>query len=135
MKQNLLFIIWTFLPLFSIAQTVELTGTVLDTAESIGIPFANIELSSTDPTVLTTKADFDGHFQYKNLESGIYQLKISALGFQTAEIHQLSLKDNSNDIKIELTDYAKNLEPVDIEWKYFTIRDSTGTITCVRKTE
>ena len=94
---------------------------------------ANIELIKTDSTLLTTRTDFDGHFQYKYLEAGTYLLKITATGYQTAEILGLRLSDNSNDIKIELTALATNLAPVDIEWKYFTIIDSTGTIRCVKK--
>lgn len=134
MKQNLLLIIWTFLPLITLGQTIELTGTVMDSTEQVGFPMANIELIKNDTTLLTTKADFDGHFKIAGLNEGVYRLKINAIGYHDLEVTNLNLTNQSKDIKIELTSPIE-LEPVDIEWKYFTIIDSTGTIRCVKKTE
>ncbi|HBF21698.1 MAG: hypothetical protein CMI36_14910 [Owenweeksia sp.] len=134
MKQNLLIIIWTFLPLLTVGQKIELTGTVVDSTDQLGFPMAKIELIKNDSTLLTTKTDFEGHFKIDNLKGGFYRLNIRAIGYPEIEVTKLNLTDESNDIKIELTNPIE-LEPVDIEWKYFTIIDSTGTIRCVKKTE
>jgi len=134
MKQNLLIIIWIFLPVVTIGQTIELTGTVMDSTDKVGFPMASIELIKIDSTLVTTKTDFDGHFKIDGLKEGVYRLKIKAIGYHDLEVTKLNLTNQSNDIKIELTSPIE-LEPVDIEWKYFTIIDSTGTIRCVKKTE
>ncbi len=131
---KLLQIIWILLPLLSVGQSIELTGTVMDSAEKLGFPMASIELYKNDSSFLTTETDFEGHFRIKNLERGIYRLTIKAIGYGDIEIAELNLTNQSNNIEIALTNTVV-LEPIDIEWKYFTIIDSTGTMRCVRKTE
>ena len=134
MKQNLLIIIWAFLPLLTIGQTIELTGTVMNSTDQIGFPMASIELIKNDSTLLITKTDFEGHFKIDNLKRGVYRLKIKAIGYRDLDVTKLNLTNESNDIKIELTNSIE-LESTKVEWKYFIIIDSTGTIRCVKKTE
>ena len=113
---------------------VELKGVIVDSTSQEGFPMASIELVNNDSILITTETDLDGHFKIDRLKAGVYQLKIRALGYNDLEVTNLSLTNQSNYIKIELTSPIE-LEPVDIEWKYFTIIDSTGTIRCVKKTE
>jgi hypothetical protein len=134
MKQNLLIIIWTFFPLHTIGQTLELTGTVMDSTDQIVFPMASIELIKNDSTLFITKTDFEGQFKIDNLKKGVYRIKIRAIGYHDIEVTKLNLTNKSNDIKIELTNPIE-LKPVEIEWKYFAIIDSTGTVRCVKKTE
>ena len=132
MKQNLLIIIWTFLPLFTIGQTLELKGTVIDSASQVGFPRASLELIKNDSTLITTETDFEGLFKIENLRRGVYRLKVRAISYHDLEVIELNLTNESNELKIELTNPIE-LEPAEINWGegHILIEDSLGNTFCI----
>lgn len=71
--------------------------------------FANVELVGTE---LQTETNFNGNFEFSDLESGIYTVQISSLGYEPKNI-VVELKD-SEDFRIESGLQAKSISIEDI---------------------
>lgn len=77
--KNILTVCALFLSTLLYAQTGAIEGTVVNSEDEV-IPFANIVVE-TGVSNTGVAADFNGHFRLKPLEPGLYNIKISSLGF------------------------------------------------------
>lgn len=131
MKQNLVRIFWTFLPMLTAGQTAELSGTVMDSTSEEGIPMASIELIKNDSIILTTKTDIDGYFKIDDFNEGLDRLKIGAIGYHVLEVSKLNLRNDSIILKLEHIPIL--FEPFEINYGegHILIEDSLGNAFCV----
>jgi len=67
-----------------LAQTTgSLQGKVIDVSNDEGLPFANVVLEKEGTQVAGTQTDFDGNYNFSNIEAGEYDLLVSYVGFPT----------------------------------------------------
>ena len=45
------------------------------------LPFANVILKQNDKLIKGTTTDFDGHFKFKEIPEGTYEIEFSYVGF------------------------------------------------------
>lgn len=105
-------------PLF--AQTTgSLQGKVIDVGNDEGLPFANVVLEKEGMQVSGTQTDFDGNYNFSNVEAGTYDVLVSYVGFPTIKTEGVVIKLGQVvrfDIEME-------------EGTEFEIKDSTGKST------
>ncbi len=85
---------------------VNLSGTVLD-AEKKAIPFSVIGIKNT---FLSSQANAQGAFEFKNLKPGVYVLVTKCVGYNSKE-DSVDLKENMT-IEIVLNQNSKSLDEV-----------------------
>lgn len=123
MKRNKIFlIILGFLiqntQIFS--QKTALTG-VIKTQDSIAIPFCNISLLSKDSVFIKgTYSNKDGFYNFENLKTNNYQLKITAIGFNEFNKH-INIDKQQNIIDIVLQPKIEEITKVEISAKKPTV--------------
>ena len=66
-----------------LAQTGEITGQVKDEA-GVGVPFANVAAEQGGAIISGTSTDFDGYFTIKPLNPGVYDIRVSYIGYSTS---------------------------------------------------
>ncbi len=84
------------------------TGTIYGTvADEKGepIPFVNVALLQEGLLVTGTTTDFDGKYKIKSLKPGLYDVKVSSVGFQAEEQHGVLLKAD----QLTLVDFSLTL--------------------------
>ncbi len=64
------------------------SGVVVDQADGLPIPAANLGLDRGDAVVATGKSDQKGAFEFDSVEPGAYTLSISATGYQSSNSRQ-----------------------------------------------
>lgn len=68
------------------AQTTgSLQGKVIDVGNDEGLPFANVVLEKEGVQISGTQTDFDGNYNFSNVEAGTYDLLVSYVGFPTVK--------------------------------------------------
>ena len=74
--------------LISSAQTTTVSGFIVDAKDNSPLIGTHIFLKN-NTTNQTTVSDYEGAFQFQNVINGIYQLKVSYIGYQTftKEVH------------------------------------------------
>jgi hypothetical protein len=74
------------------AQTTgSLQGKIIDVGNDEGLPFANIVIEKEGTQISGTQTDFDGNYNFSNIEAGTYDLVLSYVGFPTVKtegVHQ-----------------------------------------------
>src|SRR4051812_41574911 len=107
--KGLLFLILTILLIHghSIAQGGSgnggvITGNVLEEANSRAVAGATVELLVFGDAAKgrTTTTNGNGEFSFSSLEIGVYQLKISNVGFNTLTIDSIRLRPERNDFSL-----------------------------------
>ena len=69
-----------------LAQTVgSLQGKVIDIGNDEGLPFANVVLEKEGVQASGTQTDFDGNYNFSNIEAGTYDLLVSYVGYPTVK--------------------------------------------------
>jgi len=68
-----------------------LKGRVLDDKTNEGIPFANVEIIKGNKLIGGATTDFDGQYTIKPIQSGIYNIKTTFIGYTPAQINNVSL--------------------------------------------
>jgi len=82
------FLLLLFLPILSYSQSI--VGTINDgELKDTPLTFAHISIEGTD---LETLTDFDGSFEFKNLEEGTYNLTIQFLGYEPKTLKGIEIK-------------------------------------------
>lgn len=76
----------------AIAQSTSLKGIVRDKATGEPIPFANVVVLSGDNLLGGTASDFNGKYTIKLLPPGNWDVKASAVGYQTIEMKRVLMK-------------------------------------------
>ena len=103
----LLFIFPSFLAL---AQNGVISGVVKEKSSSETIPFANI-LILEDSSVHVS--DLDGNFEIKGLPNGIYDLKLSYLGYRDLLVYEIEVLQNRPvELVLEMEPESKLLDEV-----------------------
>ena len=116
--QNKSFFTTLFLLLLSqslTAQTAIIQGKVLDATNREPVMFANLFLY---PVERGTTTNLDGNFEIDGLEAGVYELRISYVGYRTQILAELQL---SSTRPLEL---VIELEPEDTELEEVLVRAS-----------
>lgn len=88
-------------------RNATLKGRLYDIDSEEPVPFANIVLESNGTQIAGTSSDFDGNYTLKPIPPGIFDLKVSSVGFQptiTPEIHIKKGKIEFVDVPMESTD-------------------------------
>jgi hypothetical protein len=76
-----------------LAQTTgSLQGKVIDTGLDEGLPFANVVLEKEGTQITGTQTDFDGNYNFTNIEAGTYDLLVSYVGFPTVKTEGVVLR-------------------------------------------
>ncbi|MBC7886104.1 MAG: TonB-dependent receptor, partial [Saprospiraceae bacterium] len=111
MKQLFISIIITvFLPLFLLAQSGIIKGTVKDKLTNDPIIGANIVLVSTESG---TSTDMDGNYKIEGLKPGMYNIQVSYLGYETISQFEIEIQGiRPTILNFELSENAKHLDEV-----------------------
>lgn len=90
------------------AQNRRITGVISDKISNEKIPFANVVAVVTTGTtsVKGTLSDMEGKFIIENLPSGIYDVLISFIGYQTDTVRNINIDNqiqqaNLGEIKLD----------------------------------
>lgn len=95
-----------FIGAFSIAQSGQVKGRVIDQESGEVIAFAKVSLEQNEVMKYATHSDFDGKFVFKNVPAGEYILRIRFIGFDEIE-ERIIVKPNETsmlDFKMGFTD-------------------------------
>ena len=75
------------------AQTTgSLQGKVIDVGNDEGLPFANVVLEKAGVQISGTQTDFDGNYNFSNIEAGTYDVLVSYVGFPTVKTEGVVVK-------------------------------------------
>lgn len=75
------------------AQTTgSLQGKVIDVGNDEGLPFANVVLEKEGVQVSGTQTDFDGNYNFSNVNAGTYDVLVSYVGFPTVKTEGVVIK-------------------------------------------
>lgn len=87
MQKRLFYLLSIFIltPLFTNAQSTNLTGTIFDGEYNDVLPFASVVVKGTETGAIS---DFEGDFQLA-LEEGTYTIVFSFVGYETKEINDV----------------------------------------------
>jgi len=103
MKANITFLSFLLSLLITISaqaqiQEMVILKGIIVSETSASLPFVNILLNTTDGTLVkATISDIDGNFNIKNIQQGMYILKVSSVGYQT-----ISKEINAGSSEIDL---------------------------------
>lgn len=107
------------LSLFSIqlnAQLTNISGVVKDKADKQPVLGVNLQLLNQDNALVAGQiSDLDGNFKFINIPFGLYQLKVSFIGYETVE---LEIRINSQEpkiLEIQIEQTALNLKTMTVE--------------------
>lgn len=99
-KRNFLLMVLSFLVTGSYAQST-IKGRIIDSFNRKPIEFVNVTIyKGEDKTLLDGRlTDSTGLFEFKNLKSGNYHLKVTSIGYNAREIKNIST-DGSGPINL-----------------------------------
>ncbi|WP_020538294.1 TonB-dependent receptor [Lewinella cohaerens] len=87
MKRSLLFFtLLLFSVSFLAAQSASLSGKVVDRGNKEPILFGTVSLYQNGVLKSGTETDFDGNYNFANLDPGTYEVRFGYLGYQTATV-------------------------------------------------
>lgn len=76
-----------------LAQTTgSLQGKVVDIGNDEGLPFANVVLEKEGVQEAGTQTDFDGNYNFSNIQAGTYDLLVSYVGYPTVKTEGVVIK-------------------------------------------
>jgi hypothetical protein len=88
--KNLLLLIMISFTAFANAQTGNLSGTVT-TEDGEIVMFATVAVKMNDSLITRTQTDFDGKYEFDNLEIGTYDVLVSYVGYQRKKISNITI--------------------------------------------
>ncbi len=130
-KYILLFLVFAFTSAVVEAQVGQgaLKGKVLDKESGEPIPFANIAVKSKGNIVTGAQTDFDGVFNIKPLQPGLYDVEASFVGYQPQLIQGVVVKSDKTTFQdFKITTQAVNLEAVEIISYTVPLIDKDNTV-------
>lgn len=87
MKRSLLFFtLLLFSVSFLAAQSAQLSGKVIDRESKEPILFGTVSLYQNGVFESGTETDFDGNYNFANLDPGTYEVQFAFLGYQTSTV-------------------------------------------------
>jgi hypothetical protein len=124
-KRFLLLLSFTFLTVYTFAQTGILRGRVFEEINNESIPFANVVLQGTQ---YGTTTDDNGKFEFKNLEPGLYNIQVSFIGYRTKVVSEIRVTNvTSAELEIRLVEDATVIEEVELVANPFETREESPT--------
>ncbi len=98
----------------SLAQGGGIRAKVIDT-NGDPLPFASVVLK-TDKVIEGQVTNIDGWFHFKGVTSGIYNVEISSMGFQTTRVNNINVNEGAINFlnNIKLKKKTNNLIQIDI---------------------
>jgi hypothetical protein len=115
---------------FIFAQNGMLSGTVLD-ENGQGMPFATIALMEDSTLVKGVVADESGFYSIKQINPGIYNLKVASMTYKTRKIKAVEIAPNENvkiDVRMVLNNTLKVIE-VSTPYKKAVLDQGYSTVT------
>lgn len=126
----LVFIFFTCLTNFCLAQTGALKGRVMDLTEGQVVEGVTVAIANTTITTLT---DNDGLFTWNALEPGMYSIVLSHVGYQKLTVRDLLIQaDQVITLELALSREGKELDEVVVEAKQLA-NTQTAVIAEVKK--
>lgn len=112
----------------------KLQGVVYDQDTKEPIPYADVVLKNSG---IGTASLEDGHFYILNVPSGIYNVEVSCIGYQTKIIELVDVDiDRTTRLVVELEQAAIEIAPVTVTSKTPVVqKDYVGTTYIIRPTE
>ena len=97
------------------AQNATIKGKVTETDGKTPVEFATVRLMRGDQMVLGTTTNQDGSYALSPVGSGVYDLKVSFMGFQDYVLKGLEIRGNITKIEdVKLSSGDQTLPPVEI---------------------
>lgn len=81
-----------------------LKGRVLDSKTNEALPFANLAVYQGNKIITNVTTDIDGQYTIKPIQSGVYNVKVSYVGYNSTQINNIRLDPN----KITFQDFKLN---------------------------
>jgi len=119
--KKLIFLLFTVSPVL-FAQEGNLKGKVTDGNNPI--PFVNIILLNT---IYGTSSENDGSFELENIPSELYEVKFSAVGYETKTIEVNIESNKTTELIVELKQQAIEVGTVEIFGSQFQDQNDTRT--------
>jgi hypothetical protein len=110
----LLFVCILVVPNLSIAQKLNVIGSVADSATGKPISNATVSLLRDNKALTTSFSDQEGMFSLKDIPAGTYQLYISLMGYQAYYTRLVVTKSDVNLGKIILKNKSIELQAIEI---------------------
>lgn len=96
-------------------ENVTMRGLVTSSADGGALVNANVLLQNRDgDRVAATATDTDGFYEIRDVESGVYQIRVSYLGFETYQ-DTVSLSTGLRQYNVRLTPTPQQLDEVEVE--------------------
>ncbi len=95
MKKTILIISCLIISIVGFAQK-NISGKIVGKETKTELPFANLLLSQNDTSkVYGIISELDGSFKFQKIPRGVYQLKISVIGYETLVVDTISVADKN----------------------------------------
>ncbi|MBI9039285.1 MAG: carboxypeptidase-like regulatory domain-containing protein [Bacteroidales bacterium] len=78
---------------------ITINGKVLDKETNESLAGVLIELEGTNEKVYT---DFDGKFEFKNVQPNIYDISVTYIAYEKSKLKVVDAKNKVNTLKVEL---------------------------------
>ena len=112
MKKTLYLLIFILQQLNYYSQNATIKGSVKDATNNEAIPFANVFIEQINSGVAT---DLDGRFEFKNINSGLYTIKCSFVGYESKTYAEIIVTPNKPTIlDVKLIKSSTSLEVLEI---------------------
>lgn len=110
MKRFFLASIFWMVALTLWAQTGIIKGKVTNRINNEPVMFANVLVTGTDKGTTT---DVDGNYEITGLEPGLYNLRVTYIGYQEQTVYEIQVTNNKPaEVNVELVESAETLEEV-----------------------
>jgi hypothetical protein len=110
------------------ASTGALTGTVMDPTGAI-VPRATITITNTATNqTRTATTGNDGGYRFGLLEPGSYRVRISATGFKTADLSNITINVTETPVLDQRLEVGSQTEQITVEAATETIQTATSTL-------
>lgn len=129
MKKGLSIFLLSLISIYCIAQTGTIRGSVTDFETGEELLGATVIIAGTTNGSIT---DFNGNFVIRNVEAGVYDLKISYVSYQPKLVTELEvLADEVSLLDIQLTTDTQQLEEIVVTAE--VIRNSESALLSIKK--
>lgn len=119
--KSILTFIFLIVALSGAAQTASIKGKVFNPISNEAVPFANVVIQGT---TTGTSTDIDGKYEINGLEAKLYNLEVSAVGFEKKVVYEIQTYPNKPVyVDVEISENAEMLDMVEITASPFSKRE------------
>ena len=113
MKKTFYILIFIFININIYCQNSTIKGFVKDATNNESIPFANVFIEQINSGIVT---DLEGKFEFNNINSGLYNIKISFVGYESKTYAEIIVNPNKPTIlDVKLIKSSTSLDVVEIK--------------------